>query len=163
MPIHIPHYCSNPKSPKPYQRKTSDECKRCGVVLDSPFKQFCDCCIKYQKDSHRRKARYKRRANVVTNATVENIDAQFIYDRDDYICYLCEMPIPEELLGDYKHVLSPTLDHVVPVSKGGHHWQSNVKASHRICNSIKQEKSVTDELIQRCKERIAQELETYHA
>lgn len=48
-----------------------------------------------------------------------------LWDRDGNICYLCEKEL------DYKTV---TLDHVVPLSKGGKDTMANYKLVHEFCN-----------------------------
>ena len=34
----------------------------------------------------------------------------------------------------------PSIDHVIPVSKGGRHSWDNVKLAHRLCNTVKSNK-----------------------
>jgi len=38
----------------------------------------------------------------------------------------------------------PSIDHVVPLSRGGLHEWGNVKLAHRICNSIKKDNDVLE-------------------
>lgn len=35
----------------------------------------------------------------------------------------------------------PSIDHVIPISKGGRHSWDNVKLAHRLCNSVKSNKT----------------------
>jgi len=56
------------------------------------------------------------------------IDPDAIYDRDNGLCYLCKLPVARELA---------TLDHVIPLAKGGKHAESNLRTAHRACNSEK--------------------------
>lgn len=48
-----------------------------------------------------------------------------LWARDGNICYLCEQEL------NYKTV---TLDHVIPLSKGGKDMMSNYKLVHEFCN-----------------------------
>ena len=48
----------------------------------------------------------------------------------------------------YPHPLSPTIDHIIPVSKGGHPSDiDNLQLAHRCCNRQK-----ADKLVERKKE-----------
>ena len=51
-------------------------------------------------------------------------------------CHLCLLPIPPEITSA-SHPLLGTIDHVVPLSKGGVKLVSNRAPAHRICNAIK--------------------------
>lgn len=51
-----------------------------------------------------------------------------VYARDLYICQYCEERFPSKLL---------TLDHVIPLSKGGTHTWENVVAACGPCNNKK--------------------------
>lgn len=69
-------------------------------------------------------------------ATVERFSVQGIFERDGWSCHLCETQIDRELT--YPDPMSASLDHVVPLSRGGAHSRRNCAASHLICNVRKQ-------------------------
>lgn len=52
--------------------------------------------------------------------------------RDGGICQICGLPC--FCGGDYLADLYPTIDHIVPLSKGGGHTWNNVQLAHRVCN-----------------------------
>jgi 5-methylcytosine-specific restriction endonuclease McrA len=54
------------------------------------------------------------------------IDPREIYDRDGGRCHICGKRVTFERM---------TLDHLVPVSKGGEHVALNVRIAHGSCNS----------------------------
>ena len=54
------------------------------------------------------------------------------YERDNWICQLCNRPINPNL--KHPHLRSVSLDHILPLSKGGMHTRSNVQSAHWICN-----------------------------
>lgn len=55
------------------------------------------------------------------------------------ICGICGKPVDFSL--KYPHPLSPTVDHIIPVSKGGHPSDiSNLQLAHRCCNREKSDK-----------------------
>jgi 5-methylcytosine-specific restriction endonuclease McrA len=57
------------------------------------------------------------------------------------ICGICGRPVNFDL--KYPHPLSPTIDHIIPVSKGGHPSDiDNLQLAHRCCNRAKSDKLV---------------------
>ena len=57
------------------------------------------------------------------------------------LCGICGKPVDFS----YKapHPLSPTVDHIIPVSKGGHPTDiSNLQLAHRCCNRQKSDKLI---------------------
>lgn len=78
---------------------------------------------------HRRRARKK--GGVLGKAVIRAEIAR----RDDWTCHLCADAIPR--LAAWPDPLSLSMDHVVPLSMGGLHDPSNVKAAHLKCNVAK--------------------------
>mgnify|MGYP002280752527 CR=1 FL=1 len=63
-----------------------------------------------------------------------------LYFRDEGLCGICSEPI---LLSDkYPHPRSLSIDHIVPLAKGGNHAQYNLQIAHWICNVNKGEKTI---------------------
>jgi 5-methylcytosine-specific restriction endonuclease McrA len=56
-------------------------------------------------------------------------------ERDDWTCRLCGSLIPP--LASWPDPLFGTVDHVVPLNRGGTHTWSNVQAAHLRCNMSK--------------------------
>ena len=60
------------------------------------------------------------------------------------ICGICGKPVDFKL--KYPHPLSPTIDHIVPLAKGGHPSDiENLQLAHRCCNRQKSDKLVMRE------------------
>lgn len=78
---------------------------------------------------HRRRARRKKAA---TGARVE---LSAIAARDKWTCQICRKAVDRTLI--WPHPMSPSLDHVVPLSKGGAHDPANVQLAHLDCNTVK--------------------------
>lgn len=58
--------------------------------------------------------------------------------RDQGICQLCGKPVDTtSRSGKGVGKLYPTIDHIIPLSRGGGHTWDNVQLAHLICNSIK--------------------------
>lgn len=52
------------------------------------------------------------------------------------ICAICGMPVDKSL--KFPHPMSPTIDHIVPVSLGGHPSDpDNLQLAHLKCNQVK--------------------------
>ena len=62
------------------------------------------------------------------NAFVENVDKRELHRRHDGICGICRTPVALE---------HTTIDHVVPLSRGGLHSYANCVPSHEECNVAK--------------------------
>lgn len=59
-----------------------------------------------------------------------------IYQRDGHTCMLCGEAVDYNA-DPQRGAWAPTLDHVVPRSKGGTHEASNLRTAHRWCNSVR--------------------------
>lgn len=68
-------------------------------------------------------------------AVVEDFSPREVYERDGWVCQLCRLPIDPAIA--WPGSMSPSVDHVVPLAKGGDHSLINVQASHLGCNSRK--------------------------
>jgi 5-methylcytosine-specific restriction endonuclease McrA len=58
-----------------------------------------------------------------------------IFERDGWKCGLCGDPVDSDL--SYPHPQSASLDHIVPISRGGPHTYDNVQCAHLSCNRDK--------------------------
>ena len=75
--------------------------------------------------SNNRRARMK-------NQFVEDVDANVVYERDGWICQLCLHPVSK--IADKRIVDVASLDHIIPLSKGGEHSYKNTQLAHLSCN-----------------------------
>lgn len=73
------------------------------------------------------------------NAFVANVDKFEIFKRDGYICQLCGKPTNPDV--HYYNSEYPSIDHIIPLSKGGTHEPDNVQCSHNGCNKSKGNRS----------------------
>ena len=83
------------------------------------------------------RANRKRRA-VEAAAFVEHVELPVLLERAGWVCGICGEDIPKS--ATFPDVLSPSLDHVIPLSRGGKHEYANAQAAHYGCNSAKQDK-----------------------
>jgi len=68
-------------------------------------------------------------------AYTEPVDRTAIIDRDGGICYMC---------GNSPKGWQLTLDHVIPLVRGGSHTPSNLRVACRSCNARKGDKLLTE-------------------
>lgn len=73
----------------------------------------------------------------------DDINHTEVFERDNWTCHLCKEPINRYLRGD--NWMRVTLDHVIPLCKGGSHTYDNVAAAHWICNMQKGDRLTLDD------------------
>lgn len=76
-----------------------------------------------------------RRRAALRMLPAERIDPQRVYERDGWICGLCSVAVDPALA--YPDPYSASLDHIMPLSRGGHHTYANVQLAHLWCNVAK--------------------------
>lgn len=85
--------------------------------------------------SERRKANYHKRRAQKLGTQVEDLRPIDIYERDIWLCGLCMTPVDPE--SAWPDPMSPSLDHILPLSRGGTHTYENVQLAHLTCNVSK--------------------------
>jgi hypothetical protein len=114
-------------------------CGAIGGVVPRQGGWTCQSCmaeakrrrVKWKNDhgnNHRRRARYY-------GVEYVPFSHQSIFERDGWQCYICDRTVDPDAPNN--HPLQPTIDHVVPMSKGGPHIPSNVRCACRECNTHK--------------------------
>lgn len=78
-----------------------------------------------------RETRRKAMAFRYSKVRTKKIDPKTIRERDSDICYLCLLSVTDD---------NWTLDHVIPLKRGGLHTEENLKVAHIHCNSRKSNK-----------------------
>ncbi|MGV7750350.1 HNH endonuclease [Mycobacterium kansasii] len=71
---------------------------------------------------------------------VEDVPRVEIFERDSWQCKIpgCLYPgVPVSLDVAYTDPLYASVDHVIPLSKGGPHERSNLQTAHLRCNTTK--------------------------
>lgn len=84
-----------------------------------------------QWNDRKRDNYHRRRALKASASTGQPVRLSEIRERDGNRCHLCRKTVPGKT---WPHPLSPSLDHVIPLSKGGPHEPSNVRLAHLRCN-----------------------------
>lgn len=70
-------------------------------------------------------ARARARGAVI----VEAFPAVEIFERDGYVCQLCDLPTEPG-----SKMFQPSVDHRIPIARGGEHSRANAQTAHLICN-----------------------------
>lgn len=114
-------------------------CKVCDSEFSTNQPHQVTCSLECRK-------RWKNRRNDKRinkhNTVDEDITLATLYQRDKGICYICGEQCVFE---DFEYTEAsftcgrtyPTIDHIVPLARGGLHSWSNVKLAHHLCNSRK--------------------------
>jgi 5-methylcytosine-specific restriction endonuclease McrA len=79
-----------------------------------------------------RAERQRRRAALKRGANAGPVDLDELWDG---ICGLCQADLDPDLC--WPHPLSKSLDHIVPLARGGSHTQANLQWTHLRCNIAK--------------------------
>lgn len=58
-----------------------------------------------------------------------------VFERDNWTCRICNELLDRD--AEPNSDWYPSIDHIVPYSKGGRHTADNLRAAHRWCNSIR--------------------------
>jgi 5-methylcytosine-specific restriction endonuclease McrA len=90
-----------------------------------------------QRAERNHRARQARRARHHGVARDPSITLMAVYERDRRMCWLCEGAVLAPGLLPHNDAEEPTIDHVVPISRGGGTVWSNVRLAHRGCNASK--------------------------
>ncbi|MFL6145619.1 MAG: HNH endonuclease [Labedaea sp.] len=62
-----------------------------------------------------------------------------VAERDGFVCRLCWRPV--NMVRVVPHPGAPTLDHKIPLARGGPDTESNIQLAHFLCNSTKSDGS----------------------
>lgn len=86
-----------------------------------------------------RKAQHARRKALKRGATgAGSFKREDIFKRDGYMCMLCWCPI--DMDAQYPDPRSATIDHIIPLARGGAHTPENAQAACARCNIRKSDR-----------------------
>jgi 5-methylcytosine-specific restriction endonuclease McrA len=116
-------------------RRFDFECDRCKqiVVTDVCIRKtysgrFCrNCSLVKRRERYRLKTANRQK---IMNPI--RVSADVLIERDGSVCHLCNAEIDLSLARNSR--FGATIDHVVPVSKGGADTLENMRLAHWICN-----------------------------
>lgn len=122
------------------------QCPVCRGMFVSNRRRYCsDECAKTVANQKGRDRRLRKIKNAMIDSSI-TLDG--LIKRDGNICYLCgcECDRSDFWVNDNGIMIAgdsyPSIDHVIPLSKGGLHEWSNVKLAHRRCNYLKRDEII---------------------
>ena len=133
------------------QKLNNRVCNECGQVYNAKHtnQKYCSNeCVRKHKN---RTKEINRRKHIRLNGKVNwDISLEKLIKRDNNTCHICGGKCNQK---DYKTIDNnfivgkdyPSIDHMIPVSKGGAHTWDNIKLSHHYCNTIKNNKMIYEE------------------
>lgn len=119
-------------------------CKNCGEEFETEYKGLREFC-----SERCRKRKYKEQDKIRTRRMQENgevdkdITLDKVFKKYDGECQICKRKCNYNDFGENinGHVIYgnayPSIDHIVPISKGGTHTWGNIQLACRLCNSYK--------------------------
>ncbi|WP_405889258.1 HNH endonuclease [Streptomyces sp. NBC_01136] len=108
-------------------------CERCGESFLSAGRGWDR--VRYCSDRCAFRARGSRRRARERGAEVERYSRVAIFERDGWRCHICHHLVNRTAV--VPHLLAPTIDHVIPLAKGGADTAANVATAHFRCNAAK--------------------------
>lgn len=142
-------YCSDACSSRWHHfSKKPSECVECGQSLAGLMYQSRSMCAQCRKSRRRRlKKELRKKWNFLRKVRNRcqhfrvpydpSVKARLVFERDLFCCQICKAMCLNKFrwVGDTPHVLSPTVDHIVPLSwrRLGHTWD-NVQCCCWSCN-----------------------------
>lgn len=112
-------------------------CPQCGQLVPMGLAKRIYCSRRCNKANARKAWKEKRRVQL-SGGRYQRFTRREIFRRDRFTCMLCLRPLA--MNASAPHPDSPTLDHRIPLSRGGSHSRQNVQAAHFHCNSLKSDK-----------------------
>ncbi len=128
---------------KPRLTKPRTSCLHCGGPINRTryVRLYCSnkCCkMACEKRYNQANGYYHRiKARVHSSVGCERFHPNEVFERDGWRCQICRKPVDKTK--KHPHPKAPTIDHIVPVSKGGKHSMSNVQCAHSRCNSLRRD------------------------
>ena len=125
-------------------RKRIVVCDVCGkqFITYNPQQKRCSTeCAKAHKRGKQPSKNHRKRIRMYGGEYDRSVTLKRLIERDGLRCKICgEMCDPNDhRWSKWFGPLYPTLDHVIPLSKGGGHTWDNVQVAHAICNSAKRD------------------------
>lgn len=83
---------------------------------------------------------YRRRRALKYKTQIEPISEKVVFMRDGWICQICTKRVDKRF--KYPNPKCASLDHIIPLSKGGSHTYANIQLAHFGCNMSKHDRTL---------------------
>lgn len=117
-------------------------CERCG---DDWERESCRGQVPRWCPKCRHMAGFERRRARIAGAFVADVNRTRVFEADGWRCHLCGMLIDRSQKAPDR--MSASIDHVIPLSRGGKHEPSNCRAAHLGCNAKKSNRGGGEQLL----------------
>lgn len=123
-------------------------CAQCGEGFVSARRGVRYCSVMCRKRVGYKKKEITRRMRISKNGKTHwDISIDKLIKKDRGVCHICGDRVDKN---DYKHISGayiaglrhPSIDHIMPLSKGGTHTWDNVKLAHMGCNALKNDREI---------------------
>ncbi|WML63644.1 HNH endonuclease signature motif containing protein [Rhodococcus sp. AH-ZY2] len=68
-----------------------------------------------------------------------------MFERDGWRCHICGQKVNRKAKAP--HPKAATIDHVIPLARGGTHEPINCRCAHFLCNALKRDTGCGDQLL----------------
>lgn len=119
------------------------ECAECGQPFETMRPNQLTCSTECSRLRRNRLSwQYEEKRYNNTNVIDKDISVKVLYKRDKGICYICggkcDFDDNYKVNGHFTVGPSyPSIDHLIPLARGGMHAWDNVKLAHHLCNTKK--------------------------
>ncbi len=124
---------------KKTNKNTVYECKVCGRYFIPKYgdksRAYCSFNCKDKARKEMNKIEKKKRKKKIRQVYIHDITVKKLHKRDKGICGICGKKVDLRL--SYNNFKAATIDHILPLAKGGWHEWGNVQLAHRECNNKK--------------------------
>ena len=119
-----------------------ETCAHCGKEFETQFKGSRIFCSEECRKKHKQLLKHIHNGRLEGKIVDEDITLAKLIERDGGICKICGKPVDTKDFSFVRGYMKcgnnyPSIDHVIPISKGGLHSWDNIQLAHRICNSYK--------------------------
>lgn len=133
------------------ERLVEKDCAWCGVTFKTTTVKRMTCSSECSRKRMNR-IKWERKESRLNESNIIDTDITLIklYKKDKGMCYICNQPCDYDdkqttregyfIAGE----TYPSVDHVIPIAKGGKHSWDNVKLAHHRCNGIKSDRIIKD-------------------
>ena len=119
-------------------------CIWCGEVYQCEHLQSKYCSVACKNKARNKQGELYKRNRIYKNGLVDkDISLVKLISKHKGVCYLCNEQVDTldccyDSDGNFiTGNMYPSIEHVIPISKGGTHTWGNVNLAHRICNTLK--------------------------
>lgn len=127
------------------RRRKKEELQRVKRVCPSCFREFAPerkrqayCSNTCKKREQNRSKEIRRRHKLKENGKIDySITLSAVIEKHKKICAICGEKVDMSVHSNHDDY--PSIDHIIPVSKGGTHTWDNVQLAHRRCNNKKRD------------------------